>query len=329
MNSKWSRFDTIPLPLTITDRRGVIRYKNALAKEIGLPRLGSSLIPFMDYLSRRSFQSLENKGALLTVVVAPYAHRCIALPFFAEREPYVGFLFPNALLGNGYNAENEELMMELVPSLRKMLSQIDEIPYTLGRSVGKKSADTRLALLMRKVMDVYLGNRRQSEQMQSVEIDYFLSVLTYFFREVFKHQGVTLAVSETAAECEFEFLDHRNVVAMLLSMIELMIDRSGTDRMYIDIYSEAGQAVIMFSAVLRGEWVMPDNSLPDAYILFSLLRRHGIEYEFYNTVSEASPRMICRLFMPVRITRPLLQMRCGSATDSRLAVLDFWEFLCS
>ena len=128
-------------------------------------------------------------------------------------------------------------------------------------------------------------------------------------------------------ESEFEFLDHRNVVAMLISMIELIIDRSGTDRMFIDVYSEAGQAVIMFSAVLKGEWAMPDDSLPDAYILFSLLRRHGIEYEFYNTVSEDSPRMICRLFMPCRIARPLLHLRSGKASDSRLAVADFLAYL--
>ena len=326
---KWTHFDTLMIPLVITDRRGVIRYKNALAQEMGITRLGSSLVSSMDYLSRLNFQTLDSKGTLLTVTVAPYAHRCVALPFSAECEDYCGFLFPGALLGSGYNVENEELVLSLVPALRRMLAQSEVLPYTLGRSMGRKAANARLGMLMRKIMDVYLGDRRPSDETRSVEIDYFLSVLTYFFREVFKHQGVKLAVSETAAECEYEFLDHRNVVAMLLTMIELMIDRSGTDRLYIDLYSEAGQAVVMLSAVLRGEWMIPDDSLPDAYILFALLRRHGIEYEFYNTVNEASPRMICRLFLPTRVARPIVQIRSGKATDARLAVSDFLAYLCS
>lgn len=327
MNAKWSHFDALSMPLVITDQKGIILYKNKMADKIDIMRRGSSLLSSMDYISKLNFKALEKKGDLLQILVMPYAHRCIAIPFSAEHEHYVGFLFPSALIGDGYNRDNEELMLKLVPSLRKMLIETTELSYLLGRSTSKKAAGTRLSLLLRKMMIVYLDGRRKEEELQAVEIDYFLSVLSYFVREVFKYQGVKLAISETAAEGEFEFLDHRNVVAMLLSMIELIIDRSGTDRIYIDIYSEAGQAVIMFSAVLRGEWTMPDDSLPDSFILFSVLRNQGIEYEFYNTVSEDSPRMICRLFMPHRIARPLVRLRCGKAVDSRLALNDFLEYL--
>lgn len=327
MYSKWSQFDSLMMPLVITDRKGTILYKNDLSRQMNIARVGSNVTAGMDYLSKTQFKALESKAALLQLVSSPYVYRCVAIPFFAEKQWSVGLLFPSALLGGGYNDDNEQQILKLAPALRRMLTEVTELPYTLGRSVGKKSANIRLASLLRKVMDVYLNNRTQSEETKAVVVDYFLSVLTYFFRQVFKYQGVQLAVSQTAAESEFVFLDHRNLVAMLLSMIELIIDRSGTDRMYIDIYGEAGQAVIMFSALLHAEWAMPDDSLPDSYILFSLLRRHGIDYEFYNTVSEDSPRMVCRLFLPLRMARPTLQVRCGNVFDNQLAVLDFLSYL--
>ncbi len=327
MCEKWKQFDFLMIPLVFTAPNGPILYKNSLAREMDMMRVGSNLTGKMDIESQTRFVSLTGKGTILTIMKPLGVYRCVAFPAVVDGTELVAMLFPEVLLGNKRDGECEKFLLKLVPSLRRLLCEMSELPYMLGKSIGKKSSTVRLMILMRKILDLYLSDGNE-EDFLPVDVGYFISVLTYFFKEVFRYQGVLMAISDTASECGYCFYEHRKLTAMLLSVIELMIDRTGGNRMYIDIYSEAGEAVIMFSSILNGEWVMPDDSLPDAFILFELLRRNGIHFEFFTTVVEDTPRMICRLFLPSRIAKQSFSVH-SRKEESQYFIIDFLDYLAS
>ena len=327
MYEKWKQFDSLILPMLFTDGKGRIIYKNDLAREMDLMRVGSGLTGKMDMRSAQKFSDMTASGEILTLFGKLSCYRCLAFPAVIDGTELVAMLFPGVLLGTQKDSETERILLRLVPSLRKLLSDMMPcLPYALCGNMGKKTASARLQSLTRKVLDLYLSDGGAEDDTAAVDIGYFLSVLTYFFREVFKYQGVSLSVSETAIECGYSFLEHRKLTALLISLIELIIDRTGSEQMYIDIYSEAGDAVVMFSAVLKEQWIMPDETLPDAFILMELLRRNGIDFEFFTAVTNEAPRMVCRLFLPKHIAKQSFSVFSVNS-DAEACVIDFLEYL--
>ena len=67
MYSKWSQFDSLMMPLVITDRKGTILYKNDLSRQMNIARVGSNVTAGMDYLSKtlKDFATLSSSTATL------------------------------------------------------------------------------------------------------------------------------------------------------------------------------------------------------------------------------------------------------------------------
>ena len=254
-------------------------------------------------------------------------HRCLAFPAVIDGTELIAMLFPGVLLGTDRYSDTERILLRLVPSLRKLISQMPCLPYALERPM-KKHYSAHLQSLTRKMLDLYLSGGCEEDDAVAMDIRYFLSVLGFFGREVFKYQGVVLMISETATECAYKFYEHRKLTALLISLVELLIDRTDSKDMYIDVYSEAGKAVIMFSAILKQPCAVPDDSLPDSFILMELLRRNGIDFELFTTEVNEMPRLVCRLFLPEYIaTRSLSVFSTDFEADA--CVIDFLAYIFS
>ena len=115
MDSRWSRFESLILPLVITDVIGIIQYKNRLALEMSIVRNGSNISSCMDEVSIEKFKSLDESGELLSLIDPPYVYRNVAISLTEESARRVAMLFPDILLGDGDNFDNERLILDLVP----------------------------------------------------------------------------------------------------------------------------------------------------------------------------------------------------------------------
>ena len=238
MQSFWNSLDPIVLPIAICDAKGVIVYKNEAARELDLLRLGSNLRPTLDAPSRLRFANLVPSGDILSVNGKLTLHRALAFPFALENKHFVAFLFTEALLGMEPGEERIQMLLSLVPHLRRMLTQPQaRMQLTLGAFRGKRSLNARVMTLMRKMMDLYLSQRADADEMP-VDIHYFRSVLTYYFRTVYKPFGIQIAIADSVEDCPFLFYEHRDLAAMLLFTLQLLLDRSGAARVYIDVTTE-------------------------------------------------------------------------------------------
>jgi hypothetical protein len=314
------------MPLVICDKNGKIQYKNDMAKEMSLLRVGSGIYQQMDSGNRRMFAELTDDGTILGIQGKLEWYRALVFPFLQEGERKFAFCFPEGLLGRNFDQNTEQALLLLVPALRKMMIDPHPLSPVLGKSESKKSGDVRMVTLMRKMMDLYLSEQEKNEEVP-VDIYYFISVLTYYYRNVYHRMGVEIAVSKEVSDCSFLFYEHRQLTLIFLSIIALLVDRTGSDRLYMDMDSEGRAVVVKFSAILRSGWIMPDHELPDAFVLFALLKRFGIDYEFYNEIENESARMICRLYLPVRMACPILGVRSQPKTDFDFAVMDFLSYL--
>ncbi len=326
MKSFWKRYDSLLMPLVICDKDGKMQYKNDLAREMTLLRVGSGICQQMDGQNRRLFANLTESGAILGIQGKLDWYRALAFPFLKEGEMKIALCFSEALLGNAFDEKTECALLQLVPVLRKMMTEPRSLSPMLTKGESKKKSDVRMVTLMRKMMDLYLSEQVKNED-APVDVHYFLSVLTYYFRNVYRRMGVEIAVSKEVADCSFLFYEHRQLTLMFLSIIALLLDRAGSDRLYMDMDSEGRGAVVKFSTVLRDGWIMPDAELPDAFVLFALLKRYGVDYEFYNEIENESARMVCRLYLPVRMACPILGVRGHTKTDYDFAVMDFLSYL--
>ena len=276
MRPHWKRLDNLIMPLMITDKQGRILYKNSLARELDIPRVGSDLTKQLPDIAKENYLDLLNSGAIWEVKGNYQSQRCLAFSFKEGKEVYVALFFPGILLDRWNDSDICCNLIKMVPSLREMMMGIDSLPCALGKSTGRKSANLHVTSLLRKMLDVYLSDPREKEE-RSVDIGYFLSVFSYFSRNVFQYQGVELKVREMPVECGYLFCEHRRLAAELVMMIELLIDRTGCRSIYFDVDSEADKAVVVISAELNEEWRMLRAQLPDSYILFELLRQSGPE----------------------------------------------------
>ena len=329
MTADWKLFDHLQIPLLITDKSGCMLYKNDLAKKMQGFRMGSQMTGKMDPASKAKFLSMTDKGCVLSLRLARVGgenERCLAFPFRKDGEEYAALLFVYFMLGDRRDADSERVMLNTVPCLQKMLAAEAKPPHTLAPSMRRPVVRAKLSLLIRRMLSVYFNVEPADEEAMPVTVSYFVSLLSYFFREVFVHQGLTVVMSRTAAESAFRFLDHKKLTAMLLMMIELLIDRANSPYIYVDLYEEAEQAVISFSAQLGDSWVKPDESMPDSYILFSILRQNGIDHEFYNTTMDGKGYMVCRLFLPARIAQPSSVVYCGKE-ELAMHIIDFMDYL--
>lgn len=326
MKSFWKRYDSLLMPLVICDKDGKMQYKNDMAREMNLLRVGSGICQQMDSRNRGLFFGLTQSGAILGIQGKLNWYRALAFPFSMENETKIALCFPEALLGNAFDEKTERALLQLVPALGIMMTDPRPLSPVLAKGESKKAGDVRMVTLMRKMMDLYLSEHATQEE-TPVDIHYFLSVLTYYFRNVYRRMGVEIAVSKEVADCSFLFYEHRQLTLMFLSVIALLQDRTGSDRMYMDMNSEGREAVVKFSVILRDNWIMPNEELPDAFVLFALLKRYGIDYEFYNETENESARMVCRLYLPVRMASPILGVRSQSKTDYDFAVMDFLTYL--
>lgn len=328
MTLTWKQFEYLQIPMVITDKSGCVLYKNDLTKKMQGFRVGSGMYAKMDALSKARFSAITELGCVLTLRLTRTAvvDRCLAVPFMRDGAEYVALLFVYFMLGDRRDADSERLMLNTLPSLQKLLSSHQDPPYAMAPSMRRPAVRTKLSLLIRRVLSVYFNAEPADEEMMPVTISYFVSLLSYFFREVFSHQGLTVVMSQTAAESAFRFYDHKRLTAMLLMMIELLIDRANSPYIYVDVYREAEQAVVAFTAQLGETWVTPDESMLDGYILFSILRQSGIDYEFFNTVLDGKAHMVCRLFLPSRIAQPNSVVYCGKE-EVEVHIIEFMDWL--
>jgi len=322
------RYDYLMVPLLLTDPDGRILYKNELAREMDLMRVGSDLTHRMDAPSKTLFKEMPAKGVFLTILGRLDSCRALAVPVTIDQKRVIAMLFPNVLLGKRQNTENEKILLKLALPLGKMLMQMQESRENFLYEKEKNSFFMQRAALMCKLLDLYLSDPNEENADTFQGVSYFISVISFFYKQVFRHQGVLLSLSQTAKECGYVFYDHRSLTVLLLSLIELLIEHTHTHRIGLDIYSEAMQAVIPLKVALKMPQALPDDSSPDAFIIFELLKRKGIEIEMFLSENGEERSMVCRLLLPSHIAKSSLAV-FGTETDAESFVADFMDYLAS
>lgn len=66
--------------------------------------------------------------------------------------------------------------------------------------------------------------------------------------------------------------------------------------------------------------------MPDSFILMEVLRRSGIDFEFFTTTVNEMPRLVCRLFLPDYMAKYRLSVFSGNVNPDS-CIIDFLEYI--